>query len=115
MLRELKAWFRWLFSDYKAENAHKSEVDRAIQLCQNDAAAVEAIQRQISSIASNALLIQNEKATMAAQIEQQSKQIMEIQAVMDVMRADLDAKQKPNPTVRPHRWASFRDAVQERV
>ena len=115
MLREIKAWVVWLFSDYQSENAHKSEVDRAIQFCQADAAAIEAVQRQISSIASNALVIQNEKGMMSAQIEQQAKQIVEIQAAMDVMRYDLDSKQKPNPQIRPHRWASFRDAVQEKV
>jgi hypothetical protein len=112
---------------YRRENAefNKGQL-QSLQKC-NDALnnlsrIIEKSQEQTAKLAASQLVMQKlvdiatEKAKnvdlLELELASQRAAIVEFQQAFDVLKAEVDAKSKPNPLARPRRWAAFRDAVE---
>ena len=69
---------------------------------------VEKLQEQIAKLAANQLATQN-AVDILKNLPEWQKQV-ELQ--IDTLKADVEAKTKPNPQRRPSRWSTFKQEVE---
>ena len=79
-----------------------------ISAVKNQSAATEKVQEQIAKLAANQLATQTSMDGLKNLPDWQKQ----VENQIDMLKADVEAKTKPNPQVRPSRWSRFKAEVE---